>query len=314
MNKSYLLAATLAVMAALALFYTSTPAHQEDPFQEFKTQFQKTYSRTGEEHYRKMIFLNNLARIESHNSDSTNTYKMGVNQFTDLSDAEFRAIYLTLQVPTNSLNIEQNQDATVKGADIDWREKGGVTPIKNQGACGSCWAFSAVGGLESAKLVKERNTFNFSEQDLVDCSKSYGNNGCNGGWTDNAYKYIRDKGIATTIDYPYMARDQTCNNSVARAQKISSFVDVPGCTAMLSALQNQPISVGVDASNWSPYKSGVFSNCQSSINHGVVLVGATDTYWIVKNSWGTGWGESGYIRLAIGNTCAVCNYPSYPVL
>jgi C1A family cysteine protease len=156
----------------------------------------------------------------------------------------------------------------------------------------------------------------FSEQDLVDCSKSYGNNGCNGGWTDYAYKYIRDKGIATQTDYPYQARDQACNDKVTRAQNISSFVDVPGCSELMTAVKSQPVSVGVDASNWSPYQSGVFDNCESSINHGVLLVGvANNSYWIVKNSWGTSWGENGFIRLGGGkSTCAICDYPSYPVL
>lgn len=181
-------------------------------------------------------------------------------------------------------------------------------------ACGSCWAFSAVAGLESAKLVEEGSTEIFSEQDLVDCSTAYGNHGCNGGWTDNGFKYIKDRGIATNASYPYTARDGLCSKDVPRAQRISGYVDVPGCDNMFNALTSRPISVGVDASVWSTYKSGILSTCGFQINHGVLLVGATEEYWKIKNSWGQRWAEAGFIRLARGNTCAVCNYPSYPTL
>lgn len=214
---------------------------------------------------------------------------MGVNQFTDLTDGEFQAIYLTMIIPENAIKAVVEDKITQTGVNIDWTAAGKVSLVKNQGACGSCWAFSAIAGLESAGLLNNDNTL-YSEQDLVDCSKSYGNNGCNGGWTDNAYKYIKDKGIATSDAYPYVAKDQTCNNSVSRSKKISSFTDVPGCDNLINALAGRPISVGVDASNWSPYKSGIFSNCATSINHGVLLAGATDDYWKVKNSWGPAWG------------------------
>lgn len=198
-------------------------------------------------------------------------------------------------------------------ADIDWIAAGKVSRVKNQGSCGSCWAFSATGSLESAVLIASGDTTTFSEQDLVDCSRSYGNMGCNGGWMDSAFQYIQTSGIATDSDYPYTARDGSCK-ATTRKQKVTGFVDVPGCDNLLNALSARPISVAVDASTWSPYRSGVMSNCGTAINHGVLLVGVTDDYWKIKNSWGTSWGETGLIRLTRGNTCAVCSYPSYPTV
>lgn len=257
--------------------------------------------------------MKNLVKIAEHNANSENTWQKGVNQFTDLTDAEFEAIYLTLRVPLKtSPYIEKIE--TPSNGDIDWSAAGFVTRVKNQGACGSCWAFSATGALESAIIVSDKGQKpDLSEQDLVDCSRNYGNMGCNGGWMDSAFNYIKDNGIATENDYPYTARDGSCQN-VARAQKLVNFVDVPGCANLRNALDKQPIAVAVDASIWSSYRSGVMNNCGTAINHGVLVVGASDDFWKIKNSWGNGWGEGGYIRLAPGSTCAVCDYPSYPVV
>jgi len=128
---------------------------------------------------------------------------------------------------------------------------------------------------------------------------------------DNAFKFVRDKGITSEAAYPYKAVKGTCTAATG-SFKISGYTDVPGCTALANALTARPIAVAVDATNWSPYKSGTFNNCATSLNHGVLLVGSTDAYWLIKNSWGTGWGLSGYIQLARGNTCGVCNQPSHP--
>eukprot|EP00919_Chromeraceae_sp_WS-2016_P010831 GHVR01025318.1.p1 GENE.GHVR01025318.1~~GHVR01025318.1.p1 ORF type:complete len:161 (+),score=9.52 GHVR01025318.1:709-1191(+) len=152
-------------------------------------------------------------------------------------------------------------------------------------------------------------TVSLSEQQLVDCSGSYGNQGCNGGWPVAALKYIRDKGIASESEYPYKARTNACVKQ-GGSFKISGISSTRGCTGLQNALMSRPISVTVDANNWSRYRSGVFSSCGSSIDHAVLLVGMTGSYWKIKNSWGPSWGESGYIRLAMGNTCAVCNMDS----
>lgn len=131
---------------------------------------------------------------------------------------------------------------------------------------------------------------------------------------DQAFDYVEDHGLTTTSAYPYVAKDQQCKID-SGSYKISGYVDIEtGCDDLLTALSSTPVSVAVDASNWGAYRSGVFANCGTAVNHGVLLVGATDGYWKIKNSWAATWGESGYIRLARGNTCAVCLYPSYPQL
>lgn len=312
MNKSYLIAALLTALAAVALYnqHTEPSAYS---FDQFKADYQKSYTRTGEEEYRKAIFLRNLIKIAEHNANPANTHQLGVTQFADLTDAEFQAIYLTLTVPKKSVEgVNKIKSTSPLQGDIDWNSAGKVSGVKNQGACGSCWAFSATGAIESAYLLKGSSPL-VSEQQLVDCSQSYGNQGCNGGWMDSAFQYVRDKGLTGQDAYPYVARDQACKID-SGAWKISGFVDVPGCDSLLNALSGRPISVAVDASNWSLYKGGILSNCGVNVNHGVLLIGVTDANWRIKNSWGTGWGENGFIRLARGNTCAVCSYPSYPTL
>ena len=148
-------------------------------------------------------------------------------------------------------------------------------------------------------------SFFFSEQQLVDCSKSYGNQGCNGGFNYKGLAYVKDKGITSEAAYPYVAKTQTCHTD-GGSFKIASVPTAKGCTGIQTAVASRPIGVSADATNWSKYSSGIFSGCGTSLNHDIMLVGYTDTYWKIKNSWGTGWGEKGFIRLAPGNTCGVC--------
>lgn len=187
-----------------------------------------------------------------------------------------------------------------------------VSPVKDQGQCGSCWAFSAVGTLESFSLMKGQSV-NLSEQQLVDCSRSYGNAGCNGGFNYKGLAYVKDHGIQYTSAYPYIAKNQGCKMD-GGSFKITGVNTASGCSNILTALQSRPLGVSVDANNWSHYASGIFNNCKTSLDHDVLLVGATDSYWKIKNSWSKSWGESGFIRLAPGNTCGVCQDKSpWPV-
>lgn len=319
MNKQ--LVALLVLLGAASVYLYSLENKTEDStygFQQFKLDFNKKYMREGEEQYRKNIFIRNLVKINEHNANPSNTYTMGVNQFTDLTQAEFAALYLTLQVPSEQ-KVSKNIDVTTSSinGDIDWSAVGKVTPVKNQGQCGSCWAFSATASIESAYLLQDNTSVSLSEQQLVDCSRSYGNQGCNGGWMDSAFDFIIAKGITDTATYPYVARDQSCKVATG-GYKIAAYVDTDGCTDLLNSLSARPISVAVDATNWSPYRSGIFTNCAKNVNHGVLLVGATDDYWRIKNSWGASWGDQGFIRLgrsaSNSDTCAICQYPSYPTL
>ena len=181
-----------------------------------------------------------------------------------------------------------------------------VSPVKNQGSCGSCWAFSATGAMESFSYQKGSKV-SLSEQQLVDCSGSFGNQGCNGGWPHYALNYVKSNGLSSESEYPYAGKTQACKKT-GGSFKISSVSSATGCTGLQNALSSRVISVAVDATNWSKYSSGIFNNCAASLNHAVLLVGVSGTYWKIKNSWGTSWGESGYIRLTLGNTCGLCNH------
>jgi len=305
------IAVILALIGAAAVLLGQQQTSKVSEFESWKAKHGVNYASQFENAYRERVFLENLAKIEAHNSQNSNTYEMGLNQFSAMTHEEFAETYLTLIVPEN-LEVVENNDYTING-DIDWTSAGAVTNVKNQGQCGSCWAFSTTGGLEGLAFTKKGTLENFSESQLVDCSGSYGNQACNGGLMDNAFKYVRDHGIVHEQDYPYVPKKNTCKIDKGDF-KISGFTDVKNCNALASAIVNQPISVAVDASNWSPYKSGVFNYCKTSLIHGVTLTGTSNGSWVIKNSWGNGWGEKGYIRLATGNTCGVCNMASFPTM
>merc|ERR1711860_94110 len=204
--------------------------------------------------------------------------------------------------------------------DIDWTTKGAVTPIKDQAQCGSCWAFSTTGSTESANFISKESLKSLSEQQLVDCSGSYGNQGCNGGLMDNAFKYYlgKGKGAAAEEAYPYTGRDGSCK-SFTPVVEISKYTDVPAKSedGLKTAVTQQPVSIAVDARKWQSYRGGVFTGCTGlvQLDHGVLAVGYSDSYWKVKNSWGTSWGESGFIRLTMGkNECGLSNAASWPTV
>ena len=297
-------AIVLTLLVGVSLYLLHTQSNQSDKdYETWKQQFGFTWNEQ-EDAYRKLIFLDNLKKMIKHNSDSSQTYKMGLNQFSALTDKEFETTYLT---PRDNHNLYFNFDVEMVpvNADIDWTTKGAVSPIKNQGSCGSCWAFSAVAVLESWALMKGK-TVNLAEQQLVDCSKSYGNQGCNGGWNYKGLAYVKDKGITTTSNYPYVAKTQTCKIDGGDF-KISSVPSTKGCSGIASAIQERPFGVSADATNWSRYASGIFSNCGRNLNHDIQLVGLTSQYYKIKNSWSSSWGEKGFIRLALGNTCGICD-------
>ena len=201
--------------------------------------------------------------------------------------------------------------------DVDWRTKGAVTPVKNQGPCGSAWAFSATGALEGLGAISGKGLDNLSEQQLIDCSRSDGNAGCNGGTPDRAFEWDERHGPASEASYPYTARDGACKIANAVLPPIFRVVRIPQGDeqALAAAVAEQPVSVAVDASGgFQSYHGGVFQGpCGRVPNQDVLIVGFTPTYWIVKNSWGTGWGASGYIFMARGkNLCGIADFASAP--
>jgi len=286
-----------------------------------------------EESTRRAIWEKNLVKIAKHNADETKSYKLGMNAFGDWTHAEFLAKMVSAKQPMKpATSTTFLRPSNFKApASVDWRTQGYVTPVKDQGQCGSCWAFSAIASLEGQNFKKTGTLVSLSEQNLVDCSGKFGNQGCNGGWMDQAFQYIQDnKGVDTEASYPYTAQDGACAfNPATIGATVTGFTDVAKGdeSALTDAIAaNGPISVAIDASNESfqLYSSGVYDEpaCSSSLlDHGVTAVGYdTDAsgvaYYIVKNSWAEVWGMKGYINMSRNknNQCGIASAASWPLV
>jgi C1A family cysteine protease len=304
-----------------------------DEFNAWVEQWGKSYATGLEKRYRFSIFSNNYANIQ-HKNSLGRSHQLAINQFADLTQEEFVSRHLNNYTPHTSKSEYKSYLQTVKSLPgmVDWVGKGAVTPVKNQGLCGSCWSFSTTGAVEGAWFLHSGELVSLSEQQLMDCSSSFGNAGCNGGMMDNAFKYIiQNGGICSEESYSYTAQNGTCTQCTPVA-KISGYVDVQpnNETALMYAVAQQPVSVAVEADgfDWQFYSGGIVTDsCGTNLDHGVLVVGyGTDytsqpqDYWKVKNSWGVQWGEEGYIRLGRGQQfssngeCGILMNPSYPVV
>ena len=210
---------------------------------------------------------------------------------------------------------------------MDWREQGVVTDVKNQESCGSCWAFSSTGAIESEYALKTGELVNFSEQELIDCIRL---EGCNGGEMEDAFKYVENNPLCTDSEEPYEATDDECvrcNEGI----KIDECISVPSGnqTALKMAVSRGPVSVAIEADTFifQEYSGGIINSasCGTNLDHGVLVVGYGEEkglpFWIVKNSWGVDWGEEGYVRIARDvsgkispGICGIALQPSYPVI
>jgi C1A family cysteine protease len=196
---------------------------------------------------------------------------------------------------------------------VDWVARGVVSPVKDQGLCGGDYAFATAAAVNSAHAIFKKGLADVSEQQILDCSGSYGGHGCEGADLESGFKYIVAHGFTTSAAYPYQQNSGTCKINGGKS-RIKSYSTIPdgNCSALQAAVAQQPVVVAVDASNWDSYKGGVFSDCGTNVNHAVLVVGYTPDYWIVQNEWGTAFGENGYIRLKRGNTCGICSMGAYP--
>jgi C1A family cysteine protease len=280
------------------------------------------------------IWKANLDAIYLHNTNGDHSYELGMNSFGDLTSEEFVSTHTGYKhikrEYLRSLNAPEDVEYLELNSSVDWRTDGAVTPVKDQGQCGSCWAFSATGSTEGAHFISAGELISLSEQQLMDCSDAEGNNGCEGGFMDNAFEFIIDNnGITTEAEYPYLAADGPCKKSVSSAVTISGYRDVsPNNNDKLkSALNIGPVSIAIEADQraFQFYAKGIFSGtCGANLDHGVLAVGygteGGTPFYIVKNSWGASWGESGYIRLIDAPSknggagqCGMLSVPSYPV-
>ena len=291
-------------------------------------------------------WIDNDRFIEEHNSKNL-TYFLGHNQFSGMNQLEFSKYLISIKddiILYESLDFEYT--ISTLPSSVNWVEAGAVSPVKDQGQCGSCWSFSTTGALEGAFYIKNGYLELFSEQQLVDCD-TYRNGGkdlgCNGGLMDNAFNWIeKNGGLCSETEYPYVSGDTTksgtCNKSCkpVPGSQIKGVVDVPPSddNAMMNSIYKQPVSVAIEADQreFQLYKSGVFTGaCGKTLDHGVLVVGyGTDMntdYYLVKNSWGEFWGKNGYIMLGRGNDpstnkpyndgagqCGILLQASYPVL
>jgi C1A family cysteine protease len=319
--------AVVALVVCFAVLASASLTEEENQFLFTKwiAQYGKSYE-TNDFFNRYNVFKANVQKIQDHNSGNE-SYTLGMNQFGDLTEAEFKATYITglraRKAPFAQAKLTEAVPAYFDVRDsFDWRDHNAVTAVKDQGQCGSCWAFSAVAATEGAHAIATGTLVSLSEQQLVDCAGAYGNYGCDGGLMDSAFEYYIAKGGAySEAAYPYKGVDGSCKSGTPVAT-ISGYSDVQAGseTALMNAIKTQPVSVAVEAdtSVFQFYKSGVLDNagCGQNLDHGITLVGwGTDgkDYWNVKNSWGTSWGEAGYIRMVRGkNQCGIASMASWP--
>ncbi|KAK4876097.1 hypothetical protein RN001_012519 [Aquatica leii] len=298
----------------------------------FKNNFNKQYSNTVEEKFRFKVFMENLNKIDAHNEKYDKglvSYTLGINQFSDLLASEFLKRTSCFKKINKFLHSNQTffvPENVELDSHVDWRNKGAVTEVKNQEDCGSCWAFSTTGAIEGQNFLQNGKLISLSEQNLVDCSTA--NHGCDGGDQEVAFEYvIKNKGIDTEESYPYIDDNRSCrfdkNNVGAKVYgykrvTAESEDDLKSAVATVG-----PIAVAVYADiEMQLYKNGIFDNpyCSKELNHAVLVVGYGTNekgvdYWIVKNSWGSAWGEKGYILMSRNknNQCGIATDASYPI-
>jgi len=299
----------------------------EEKYIQFMAEHNRSFGTREEFEFRMNLFMQREAEIMAENANPENTFTLAHNKFSDRTEAEFMKVlsyrsqkhgyYMTYIAPL----------APTNATTVNWVTAGAVTAVKNQGSCGSCWTFSSTGAMESAFHIDTgAKLVNLAEQQLVDCDRATGNNGCNGGDMYNAFQYAHEYGMMKMADYRYTARDGKCAYDESKVvMKVVESARVPhnDSTSLKAALADRPVSVAIEADRtvFQSYSSGVLNStkCGTDLDHGVLAVGfGTENgqeYFLVKNSWGSSWGENGYIKIAVQDGEGICGIqmdPSYP--
>ncbi|KAJ1690372.1 hypothetical protein LUZ63_014527 [Rhynchospora breviuscula] len=300
-----------------------------DEFEKWIKEIGKNYSNEDEKLKRFAIFKSNYQFINSSNNNPEQTFKLGLNKYADLTNQEFRALLAgfiprTGKQPSTPFRYEN----VMPPSSIDWRSRGAVTSVKDQGKCGSCWAFVTADAIEGITKITKGILPTLSEQELIDCVSEC--KGCNGGRPDTAFKWVtKNGGLTNEADYPYKANNGICDATKVKdfAAAITGYENVPSGneTALMNAVANQPVTVAIDSAGlfFQFYQSGIFRGpCGKNLDHVMTVVGyggdGLNKYWIVRNSWGTSWGENGYVRIwkdsGLGpGVCGITLVSSYPV-
>jgi len=347
-------ASVVLVVALAACVFCAVPSTDEThrKFQDYISKYGRIYSTDEEYQHRYNNFLNTLERIAKKNAASKKHVLYAVTKFADQSEEEIMQRRMPAVSASNystsclangvTAPVYTKERVAAIPDSFDWRDKGAVTPVKNQGQCGSCWAFSTTGNIESQWIIKGHTPSNFSEQLIVDCStgctmvegQAVCNSGCDGGWPWSAmFDIISWGGLETEDEYPYVGVDETCaKNSKELVAPLKNYTCLGTDEGQMATFlyQNGPLSVALDADLVEDYDSGIIDpwfpseECDpTSLDHAVLLVGygvesdvfGSTPFWIVKNSWGADWGENGYFRIYRGDgVCGINNAVSSAIL
>jgi len=319
MTKIALALVLTTIIATAGVYYTmhSKKSTAESLWEDFKLKYNVNYLGQEEHDHRFGIFKANLERIAEYQAKDTGA-QYGVTKFADLTRDEFRTKVLGLHPKQRNLVGDDDRHTykptnTTIPASFDWRTLGAVTPVKNQGQCGSCWAFSAIQNLEGQNAIKHKKLQILSEQELVDCDTT--DDGCDGGLMENAMTFLSTAGVVLESDYPYTGEDGQCSlNSSESVLSVTGYLNISTDETVIaqSLVELGPLSIAVHADPWQFYYGGISNpwGCGGDLDHGVLLVGYGSgpyyhfwnrDFWIIKNSWGADWGESGYIRIVRGS-------------